>query len=144
MAGSYYFGTGTLSIGVSPTLTAIGTLQDVTINSSRDTIPLMGNYSGPVALALGPLKVTGTAKSGEFDSALLGFPISNDLMEAPSEYMTITWEVTPAGGGAAQTMTLNGVLISSWKLQAKSDGWTAVDIEFAASAAADGDLITIT
>lgn len=134
---AYMFGAGVVTINSNP----VGTLQDVSLDVSFNTVPLMGAYQFPVALARGAGSVKGSAKSGEFDSTLLGLPVSNELMAAPTTF-SITWAVTPQGG-SLQTFTLAGCIISSWKLSGGNDRWLATDITFEASAAPEANLLSI-
>jgi hypothetical protein len=70
----YNFGVGQLSIippGANPTPVNVGTLKDVSLDISRDVKELVGANAFPEDVALGKGKISGKAKSGRIQGALI-------------------------------------------------------------------------
>jgi hypothetical protein len=70
----YNFGVGQLFIvppGANPTPVNVGTLKDVSLDISRDVKELIGANAFPEDVALGKGKISGKAKSGRIQAALI-------------------------------------------------------------------------
>src|SRR5690242_4563626 len=80
------FGSGILYAtpsGATPTPVQFGALQDVTVDLSRTTKTLFGQYQQPLAIGGGELKASGKAKMGYINGAI---------------YANLFYGVTPSTG----------------------------------------------
>jgi hypothetical protein len=122
---------------------SVAPMSDLSIDISWTTVPLTSNYRYPIAIANGPVKVTGSAKFAALDSNFIE-TITNSVMAAPTSDLAAVWTFTDTLSGS-HTITLPAVLISGWKLAGGSDKWLQTDVTFEAAAAiVDNNIIEVT
>jgi hypothetical protein len=138
-AGKWAFSSGAFTLQTH----VVGTINDISLDISWSTIPLTSNYRYPVAVAQGPIKVSGSTKFSTFDTNFVE-TITNSVMAAPSTELTAVWVFTDTAA-VTHTITLPNVTIGGWKLSAGVDKWLATDVTFeAAAAAADSNIVEVT
>lgn len=79
----YQFGVGSLVLipsGSNPTPVQVGTLQEATIDVEKTVKELYGAYNMPVAVGEGPLKISGTAKAGNINGALIAATLAGSTV----------------------------------------------------------------
>lgn len=125
------FSTGTLSYGG----TDVGDLIDVRVSVRKTTISAPTNKRFPDAIANGPGEVTITAKAGNFSTTFVT-AITNAAMAINATETQLVWTITD--GTTTRTLTFANVVLESYDLEAKSDGFLATNITMKAAAAASG------
>lgn len=122
----------------------VGTINSWDLDISWATIPLMSNYRYPVAVANGPIKVSGSIKFSAFDSNFIETISANPVMTTPSSALTAIFHFHDTGA-VGRTITLPNVTIGGWKAAAGVDKWfeTTVTFEAAADPVTPFHLITV-
>lgn len=139
ITSKWAFSTGTLTLQTH----AVGTLASLSMDIGFGTIPLMSNYKYPVAIAQGPIKVSGSSKCTALDTNFIE-SVSNAVMAAPTSELTAVWAFVDTAG-VTHTITLPNVTISGVKASAGVDKWFETDVSFeAAAAAADSNILEVT
>ena len=123
----------------------VGTINSWDLDISWSTIPLMSNYRYPVAVANGPVKVSGSVKFSAFDTNFIETIAANPVMTTPSGALTAVLHFHDTAA-AAHTITLPNITLGGWKAAAGVDKWfeTTVNFEAAADPVTPFKLIAIT
>jgi hypothetical protein len=139
ITSKWAFSTGTLTLQTH----AVGTLSGIDLDISFQTIPLTSNYRYPIAVAQGPMKVSGSTKFTALDTNFIE-TVANAVMAAPTSELTAVWAFVDTGG-VTHTITLPNVLITGKKASAGADKWFETDVTFeAAAAAGDSNILEVT
>lgn len=139
ITSKWAFSTGTFTLQTH----AVSTLNSLNLDISFTPVPLTSNYRYPIAVAQGPMKVSGASKCTAFDTNFIE-SVSNSVMAAPTSELTAVWAFVDTAG-VTHTITLPNVLITGAKTAAGSDKWFETDVSFeAAAAAADSNVLEVT
>ena len=139
ITSKWAFSTGTLTLQTH----SVGTLNSLSLDIGFSPIPLMSSYKYPIAIAQGPIKVSGSSKCTALDLNFLE-SASNALMAAPTGELTAVWAFVDTAG-TTHTITLPNVTIASVKASAGVDKWFETDVSFeAAAAAGDSNILEVT
>ena len=123
---------------------SVGTINSWDLSIDWTTIPLMGSYRYPIAVANGPIKIGGSIKFSAFDTNFIETIAANPLMATPSGALTAVLHFHDTATGA-HTITLPNVTLSGWKATAGVDKWfeTTVNFEAAADPVTPFNIITV-
>ena len=122
----------------------IGNLADLNLDITLETIPLESNYRYPLAIATGPIKVSGATKFNQLDTNFIPATMPNVLMAAPTSDLAAVWTFVDSAA-ASHVITLPAVTLTGWKANGGQDKWFGMDVTFEAAAAiADANIIEVT
>ncbi len=140
ITSKWAFSTGTFTLQTH----SVGTMNSLSLDISFSPIPLMSAYKYPIAIAQGPIKVSGSSKCTALDLNFLESVSANALMASPSGELTAVWAFVDTAG-TTHTITLPNVTISGTKTSAGADKWFETDVTFeAAAAASDSNILEVT
>lgn len=139
ITSKWAFSTGTLTLQTH----AVGTMSGLSLDISWQGVPLNSNYRYPVAVAQGPIRVSGNTKFSALDTNFIE-TITNAVMAAPTSDLAAVWAFVDTAG-VTHTITLPNVIITGSKASAGADKWLETDVSFeAAAAAADANILEVT
>lgn len=115
MSNARHFGAGVMIAtpsGANATPVEFGLLQDVTLDFSFSTKPLMGQFQMPVAVARGAAKITGKAKFAELNGPIFNSLFFSSVTPVLGQDM---WSYNEPGSiPAISTYTVTVVQSATW------------------------------
>jgi hypothetical protein len=105
---TYGFGSGSVICVANGNPTKIGTLQDIEVDISASTVELMGQNQYAEAIARGPAKIEGKAKTGKIDLKLFNNIYLGSTLDTTGFDKIIESEAASVPGSGPYTVQVTG------------------------------------